>query len=72
MPALPYHSLGAVNRVLLEELPAGSPYRRTQATGMIVALKPLFRSGGSEPKRLTSPEVGSVDETATNAPGIES
>ena len=44
MPALPYHSLGKVNRTLLEELPAGSPYRNTQTGGMGSALKLLFRA----------------------------
>lgn len=44
MPALPYHSLGKVNRALLDELPASSPYRNTQTGGVGSALKLLLRS----------------------------
>lgn len=42
LPSLPYHSLGAVHRALLAELPADSPYRRTQAAGLAAALRQLL------------------------------
>lgn len=43
MPGLPYHSLGAVHRALLEELPADSPYRATQTRGILDTLGQLLR-----------------------------
>lgn len=42
LPSLPYHSLGAVHRALLDELPADSPYRRTQVRGLGDALRWLL------------------------------
>lgn len=44
LPSLPYHSLGAVHRALLAELPAGSPYRRTVAGGLRAALRELLET----------------------------
>jgi len=41
LPALPYHSLGAVHRMLEEELAAGSPYRETGRKGIMDALGAL-------------------------------
>ncbi len=43
MPALPYHSLGMVHRTLVSELPDASPYRETEAPGLVPALRALFR-----------------------------
>lgn len=44
LPSLPYHSLGAVHRALLAELPAESPYRRTEAGGLVLALRELLET----------------------------
>jgi fatty acid desaturase len=71
MPALPYHSLGAVNRALLYELPAESPYRLTQVSGMIVALKDLFAVAGSSRHQLAPPESDQVSEAAAGAHGLD-
>jgi fatty acid desaturase len=71
MPALPYHSLGAVNRALLYELPAESPYRLTQVSGMIVALKDLFAVAGSSRHQLAPPESDQVSEAAAVAHGLD-
>ncbi len=71
MPALPYHSLGAVNRALLEELPASSPYRNTQESGMIVTLRSLFATASSR-GHIDPGDVHHVEETAGNAGGLES
>jgi fatty acid desaturase len=43
MPGLPYHSLGAVHRALLAELPEHSPYRATETSGLLATLGALIR-----------------------------
>ena len=43
MPGLPYHSLGAVHRSLLAELPEDSPYRSTETPGVLATLGQLLR-----------------------------
>lgn len=42
VPGLPYHSLGAVHRHLLWELPADSPYRRAEASTLVGTLGELI------------------------------
>jgi fatty acid desaturase len=42
LPTLPYHSLRRVHRALLAELPADSPYRRTEVFGFATALRQLL------------------------------
>jgi fatty acid desaturase len=42
LPTLPYHSLGAVHHRLQAELPADSPYRDTEAPGVVATLSRLF------------------------------
>lgn len=44
VPSLPYHSLGRVHRTLLAELPADSPYRRSEATSIASALRSLLEA----------------------------
>ena len=46
LPGLPYHSLGAVNRALLAELPEDSPYRATQTSGIFDTLAQLMKRPG--------------------------
>jgi len=41
LPTVPYHSLGAVHRQLLAELPADAPYRRTQRDGILSTVRDL-------------------------------
>lgn len=43
LPTVPYHSLGAIHRLLLAELPPDSPYRQTQERGIGAALLALLR-----------------------------
>lgn len=42
IPSLPYHNLGRAHRLLAASLPAGAPYRRTDANGISAALRDLF------------------------------
>ncbi len=59
LPGLPYHSLGAAHRRLLAELPADSPYRQTEVSGLWPTLVQLFRSsarrGGAAPDSAGTP-----------------
>ena len=43
LPTVPYHSLGALHRRLLAELPADDPYRRTRGPGVVAAAFALAR-----------------------------
>jgi fatty acid desaturase len=51
LPSLPYHSLGAVHRALRTELPADSPYRRTEAGGLVAALGELLETARANQRR---------------------
>lgn len=42
LPNAPYHTLGALHRRLLREVPAGSPYRRAEAYGIVTAVWDLL------------------------------
>lgn len=42
-PTMPYHALGKAHRRLMKELPAESPYRRTEADGLVEVLALLWR-----------------------------
>ena len=58
LPAVPYHSLGALHRRLRKELPADSPYHRTSQTGIVSAIrellqKPKPRTTESFPPRIS-------------------
>ena len=47
LPTVPYHSLGALHRRLLAELPADDPYRRTRRPGVIAAALALAQRAGA-------------------------
>jgi fatty acid desaturase len=49
LPSLPYHSLGAVHRQLLAELPENAPYRRTLREGVVPTLQKLWDKAASSP-----------------------
>ena len=49
LPTVPYHSLGALHRRLIAEFPADSPYRRTQRSGILAAIRDLLRQGRRNP-----------------------
>jgi fatty acid desaturase len=61
LPTVPYHSLGAVHRRLLAELPVDAPYRRTQRGGILATVRDL---GGRTPQ-----SVGDVKFNADRAAG---
>ena len=44
LPTVPYHSLGAVHRLVLAEFPSGSPYQQTQERGIWAAILTLLRT----------------------------
>ncbi len=47
LPTVPYHSLGALHRRLLAELPVDDPYRRTLRAGVVAAALALARRAGA-------------------------
>jgi fatty acid desaturase len=47
LATVPYHSLGALHRRLLAELPADDPYRRTRCAGVVAAAFALARRAGA-------------------------
>ena len=57
LPTVPYHSLGFVHRLLLEELPLDSPYRQTQERGIFAAVKSLLRQSRAAVPALTADHV---------------
>lgn len=72
MPALPYHSLGAVNRALLEELPEGSPYRATQVRGMFATLRSLFSAAAASQHSLATADAHGREDSSVGTPGMGS
>jgi fatty acid desaturase len=50
LATVPYHSLGALHRRLLAELPADDPYRRTRCSGVIAAALALARRAAARPR----------------------
>jgi fatty acid desaturase len=42
-PSMPYHSLAAAHRRLMDQLPANSPYRKTVSPGLTFTLRELWR-----------------------------
>jgi fatty acid desaturase len=46
LPTVPYHSLGALHRRLLAELPPDSPYHRTSQSGILSAIWNLAQKSG--------------------------
>ena len=55
LPAVPYHSLGALHRRLLTELPPDSPYHRTSQSGICSAIRALLQKPG--PKGSVQPSA---------------
>ena len=47
LPTVPYHSLGWLHRALLEELPADTPYRRSEGPGILSLAAKLWRGAGA-------------------------
>jgi fatty acid desaturase len=42
LPSLPYHSLGAVHRALVAELPPDAPYRQTERDSVLEPVQKLW------------------------------
>jgi len=66
LPALPYHSLGAVHRTLMREVPADSPYLQVSSQGIVKTVRTLLRradgyrrSGGTRPGGRSGGSIGS-------------
>lgn len=57
LPTVPYHSLGAIHRLLLAELPSDSPYRRTQERGVLAAVSGLLQHSRRAVSSLTAGRV---------------
>ena len=58
-PSLPYHALPVAHRRLMQELPADSAYRRTEAKSLTAALRDLWRDDRNDvtkerPRQLSS------------------
>src|SRR5262249_3907828 len=51
LATVPYHSLGALHRLLLAELPADDPYRRTRCSGVMAAAVALARRAAARRSR---------------------
>ncbi|MGH7961697.1 MAG: fatty acid desaturase family protein [Candidatus Binatia bacterium] len=60
LPTVPYHSLGALHRQLLTELPADSLYRRTERSGILAVVRDLFR----REKHIADPAIFSEGRAA--------
>jgi len=62
-PSLPYHSMGEAHRRLMEQLPADSPYRRTNSRSLWTALKELWatakrnQAAGAPPSEQPTPAI---------------
>ena len=70
LPTLPYHSLGAVHRRLLAELPTGSAYRDTEVRGLRVALRSLLERAAANTRERQARESDPVSAAlAAGAPG---
>ncbi|HEV8712120.1 MAG TPA: fatty acid desaturase [Candidatus Binatia bacterium] len=54
LPTVPYHSLGTLHRQLLAELPADSPYRRTQRSGILTTVRDLLGRQESRDTKIRS------------------
>ena len=54
LPTVPYHSLGALHRQLLAELPADSPYRWTQRSGILTTVRDLLRRQEARDTKILS------------------
>jgi fatty acid desaturase len=42
LPTVPYHSLGAIHRIMLSELPASTPYHVAEHRTLVHAVRSLF------------------------------
>lgn len=51
LPTIPYHNMAAAHRRLMEQLPAGSPYRRTEYPTYMAVVKQLWRDARAERQR---------------------
>jgi fatty acid desaturase len=58
LPTVPYHSLGALHRRLLAELPLDSPYRHTQWSGILATVRDLLRQAPHGARSVSQHDVG--------------
>jgi fatty acid desaturase len=66
-PSLPYHALPAAHRRLMQQLPSDSPYRKTECTSLMTALRELWHNAGAasrERRNKNRTQVRSGDTVA--------
>ncbi|HVV73208.1 MAG TPA: fatty acid desaturase [Verrucomicrobiae bacterium] len=58
-PSLPYHALGKAHRRLMAELPADSPYRRTESPSLVASIAELWQAAGvvEQENRQRAPSI---------------
>jgi fatty acid desaturase len=65
-PAMPYHSLNTAHHRLMAQLPANSPYRQTNSSGLLVSLRNLFaQSIANSGRQRTPPSAMSRGQQTT-------
>jgi len=64
LPGLPYHSLGAVHRVLCRELPRDSSYHRVSVSGVGEGLRNLMRDARNNSRRAAGGRTPSAPPSA--------
>jgi fatty acid desaturase len=64
-PSLPYHNLGRAHRRLMAELPAESPYRRTNSDSLRQSLVWLWRASLASSRRRKAGETSSASPPST-------
>jgi fatty acid desaturase len=62
-PTMPYHALATAHKRLMRDLPADSPYRRTEARSLTESIVSLWRRA----KASRSPATSSLSSTAVGA-----
>ena len=56
-PTMPYHALAEAHRRLMRELPADSPYRRTEARSLTESLVGLWRRAKASERQRSNPAM---------------
>jgi fatty acid desaturase len=63
-PSLPYHALGEAHRRLMAQLPADSPYRRTESPSLSTSIAELWQAAG-QIERENREQAGAVRRRPT-------
>ena len=68
LPTVPYHSLGALHRLLLAEFPANSSYARTQESSITSAVRKLLWPPARADAELLLPNAARVAGKTSTLP----